>query len=129
MVRYTILGVADGIAIIIGFKVMNLYPNETFLLAFFVAAFFAGLMADYGQGVWAGFFSTILFPLIWAPHLAIAGNPTGWFFVFLFFLILGIVAGIIGCIIGIIGNVVGERIFLYRREVLDNKSSAFEVNG
>ena len=117
MVRYMLLGIADGIAIILAFKIFAGGTAGIFLLAFFLAAFFGGMMANYGQGVWAGFFSSFFFPLIWATELLDAKDPNGWLIVFGFFMLLGIVSGIIGGLVGILGNVSGNRVFAYHREL------------
>lgn len=117
MVRYTLLGIADGVAIILAFKVLGGNIAGIFLLAFFLAAFFGGMMANYGQGVWAGFFSSFFFPLIWATDLLDAKDPNGWLIVVGFFILLGIVTGIVGGLIGILGNVTGNRVFAYNKDL------------
>lgn len=115
--RYTVLGVVDGIAISFAFKFFNGMPNEIFLLAFFVAAFFGGMMADYGQGVWAGFFASLVFPVLWLPQLLQSPDMNGWLFIVGFFLVLGLISAFLGGLIGIIGNVVGRRVFHYERDL------------
>lgn len=117
MVRYTLLGIADGVAVILAFKIFSGGIGGIFLLAFFIAAFFGGMMANYGQGVWAGFFSSFFFPLIWATDLLDAKDPNGWLIVIGFFVLLGIGSGIIGGLIGIVGNVTANRVFAYHRDL------------
>lgn len=116
MVRYTLLGIADGVIIAVAFKVFNIYPDVAFIPVFILAAFVGGLMADYGQGMWAGFFASFVFPLIWLPQLLEAPDLIGGVFVAGFFIVLGLLTGIAGGLIGIIGNVTGKRLFLYDRE-------------
>ncbi|MFQ5761516.1 MAG: hypothetical protein ACE5PO_00640 [Candidatus Bathyarchaeia archaeon] len=116
MVRYTLLGIADGVIIAIAFKVFNVYPDFSYVPVFILAAFVGGLMADYGQGMWAGFFASFFFPLIWLPQLLDAPDMIGGLFVGGFFIALGVLTGIAGGLIGIIGNVAGRRLFLYDKE-------------